>query len=144
MKVIDHGHSGVEQFLISRAILDAITAHCMADKSIESCGLVGGRGELALSFYPTHNIAADPSHNFLIDPKDQLDAFKTMRSKSEELLAIVHSHPNSPATPSPTDLKTAAYPGTVYLIVSLMETEVSFGSFVFETTGFREVTMDIL
>ncbi len=36
-----------------------------------------------------------------------------------ELVAIYHSHPRGPETPSPSDIAHAFYPDSVYLIVSL-------------------------
>jgi len=56
---------------------------------------------------------------FQLDEKQQINAFATMRHKNEALFAIYHSHPNSPAVPSLTDIKLAAYPDAIYLIISL-------------------------
>jgi len=39
----------------------------------------------------------------------------------EELLAIYHSHPRSPAYPSPTDRREAHWPNAAYLLVSLRD-----------------------
>jgi proteasome lid subunit RPN8/RPN11 len=59
-----------------------------------------------------------------MDARAQIAAMRTMRQRDEELFAIYHSHPNAPATPSQKDLQQAAYPGVVYLIVSLRDCEV--------------------
>ena len=64
------------------------------------------------------NIAAKPTR-FLIDPKDHIDARRAARDDGLEVLGFYHSHPRSPAWPSPTDVTEAAYPESVYLIVSL-------------------------
>ena len=42
-----------------------------------------------------------------------------MRELGEELFAIYHSHPTTPALPSFYDLDEAAYPDALYLIISL-------------------------
>ena len=144
MKILDHGLDTLEQIFIPKALLTQIESYCLAERELERCGLVGGRGENAISFYPTDNIAEDCTHQFLVDPKGQLKAFKTMRAKREELLAIVHSHPTSPAQPSETDLAMAAYPGVAYLIVSLAKASVECGFFVFEQAGFRELPSKII
>ena len=56
---------------------------------------------------------------FLIDPKDHIDARRAARGRGLEVLGFYHSHPHSPAWPSPTDVAEAAYPDAVHLIVSL-------------------------
>ena len=39
--------------------------------------------------------------------------------------AIVHSHVDSPARPSPTDLRESHYPDALYLLVSLSASEAA-------------------
>ena len=56
---------------------------------------------------------------FLIDPKDHIAARRAARGRGLEVLGFYHSHPHSPAWPSPTDVAEAAYPEAVHLIVSL-------------------------
>jgi proteasome lid subunit RPN8/RPN11 len=53
-----------------------------------------------------------------MDPKAQLQVFKELETKKWDLLAIYHSHPNGPATPSQTDIAGATYPDAVNLIWS--------------------------
>ena len=55
-----------------------------------------------------------------------------MDESGEELAAIYHSHTKSPAYPSQTDINLAAYPGVVYLIVSLAEGEEPLRGFEIE------------
>ncbi|MFW6413850.1 MAG: Mov34/MPN/PAD-1 family protein [Verrucomicrobiota bacterium] len=50
-------------------------------------------------------------------------AVKDMRKKGHKLLAIWHSHPETPPRLSDEDLKLAYTPDVVYLIVSLCATE---------------------
>jgi proteasome lid subunit RPN8/RPN11 len=52
---------------------------------------------------------------------DELEIVRALREIDERgwiLGAIVHSHPNGPATPSRTDLAEAFYPGSLMVIVS--------------------------
>ena len=143
MKVLTHGQTSLDKLSISQELLDQIGDYCRGDTHNERCGLLGGRGELALRFYPTANVAADPAHRFLVDPKAQLAAFRAMRRRREELLGIVHSHPNSAPRPSATDTELAAYPGSAYLIVSLVESEPEFACFRFEQGNFRSLPLEI-
>jgi len=56
-----------------------------------------------------------------MDPKEMLAAFKDMRERQFDLVAIYHSHTHSPAYPSATDIGLAYYPEAAYLIISLEE-----------------------
>ena len=144
MKVIDHGQQSLEHLLLPRSMLDEIEQYCRAEAKLERCGLIGGRGELACTFYPVKNIAADAAHNYFVDPHDQLDAFRKMRANQRELLAIVHSHPSSVAEPSPTDAQLAAYPGVAYLIVSLLNEEPTYGCYLYEQQTFTKLPLEIV
>lgn len=144
MKIIDHGQQSLERLLLPGSILDEIEQYCRAEPSLERCGLIGGRGELACTFYPMKNIAEDAAHNYFVDPHDQLDAFRAMRTNQQELLGIVHSHPSSVAEPSPTDANLAAYPGIAYLIVSLLNKESTYGCYLYEQRTFTKLPLEIV
>ena len=85
----------------------------------EICGLIGAKDSQPVHCYPIQNTAKHPEQQFLLDTKQQIDAMATMRERGEELFAIYHSHPTSPALPSDQDLAIAAYPEAVHLIISL-------------------------
>jgi proteasome lid subunit RPN8/RPN11 len=110
--VIDSG------FRITSAVLDAVAAHARAEAPAECCGMLIGIGASIAEAVPAKNLAGNPAR-FLIDPKDHIDAMRTARGRGLEVLGFYHSHPHSPAWPSPTDVAEAAYPDAVYLIVSL-------------------------
>lgn len=55
----------------------------------------------------------------MIDPREQLKAFRSIDAAGEELLGIYHSHPVSEPIPSPTDRAEAHYAGALYVLVSL-------------------------
>lgn len=85
----------------------------------EICGLVGSKNGIPQTYYPITNVAKTLQSRFLLDAKEQITAFKTMREKSEEFFAIYHSHPSSTAFPSTFDLDMANYDNTLYFIASL-------------------------
>jgi proteasome lid subunit RPN8/RPN11 len=68
------------------------------------------------------NAEASPLR-YNLDPQDQFRIMSEMDKAGEELVGIYHSHTQSPAYPSQTDINLAAYPDAIYLIVSLAEGE---------------------
>lgn len=118
---------------IPQGILDRMIAHAQAEAPNECCGLLAGREGIAGAIYPISNLPSDdpkvadlqvpPDRRFryVMDPKEQLQAFKKMRQEGIDLVGIYHSHPHSPAYPSATDARLAFYPEAHYLIISLKE-----------------------
>jgi proteasome lid subunit RPN8/RPN11 len=60
-----------------------------------------------------------PTTRYIIDPREQLKAFRSIDAAGEELVGIYHSHPVSQPYPSPTDRAEAHYPDAVYVLVSV-------------------------
>jgi len=120
-----------KEIQLSRKITTQILhlAQISADKEI--CGLIGSSNGVACSCYPIENTATHAETRFQLDEKQQINAFATMRNENEELFAIYHSHPHSPAVPSLTDIKLATYSDAIYLIISLNTKGV------LEVRGFR-------
>jgi proteasome lid subunit RPN8/RPN11 len=104
---------------IPRSVLDSIVAHAREEAPAECCGILLGTASAIAEAARTKNIADDPDSRFVIDPKDPIDGRRSARTRGLEVVGFYHSHPRSPAEPSATDRAEAAYPGHVYLIVSL-------------------------
>jgi [CysO sulfur-carrier protein]-S-L-cysteine hydrolase len=100
----------------------AVVAHAKSGFPLEVCGILGGTGGSVTSHYPMTNTDASNEH-FMMDPKEQFAVVKALRASGEEMLAIYHSHPESPARPSQEDIRLALTPNVCHLIVSLMEPE---------------------
>jgi proteasome lid subunit RPN8/RPN11 len=113
--------------ILARSQFDQILAHLRASLPKEGCGLLATiRGdtlaelegpERAVRFYPGTNID-DSVTRYTMDPMEVLAALRDMETNGWRLGAIVHSHPASPPTPSPTDLREAHYQGALMMIVS--------------------------
>jgi [CysO sulfur-carrier protein]-S-L-cysteine hydrolase len=132
---------------IPQQILDEMIAEARAAAPHECCGMLAGRGQQVTHHYKIKNIVAAKSEAvkqmfdnakiahleqlsaeeradiaFWMDDKEMFAAQKDMRKQDIALLASYHSHPVSPARPSPTDIKALAfYPDIVHIIVSLMD-----------------------
>lgn len=104
---------------LPRQIVNQILSHVQAHEDREVCGLIASRDGLPYRCHTIHNIADQPAVRFVMDPAEQIAALRKMREAGEELFAIYHSHPDTPARPSKTDLQEAGYPEALYLIVSL-------------------------
>ena len=55
----------------------------------------------------------------MMEPKEQFKVIKDIREGGLEMLAIYHSHPETPARPSAEDIRLALTPDVTYVIVSL-------------------------
>ncbi len=109
-----------ESIAIAPDALDAMVSHARREAPNECCGLlVGLPGRIDESVAAT-NLAASPAR-FLLDPSDHIAINRRLRGSGREVIGAYHSHPNSPAEPSPTDVAEAYYPDFIYVIVSLME-----------------------
>ncbi len=117
--------------------------HVLETPEIEVCGLLAAKSSEPTSLYRIPNIAEDPSTTFFMEPQAQIAALKAMRQHGEHLNGIYHSHPISEALPSSKDLQNAAYPGTAYFIISLMNSEPEIGSFMFDGESFQEMELEI-
>jgi proteasome lid subunit RPN8/RPN11 len=99
----------------------AIIAHARERAPQEACGVLAGAGGRVRRTYFLGNTSVTPQSNYLADPGRQLKAFQDAERRGLELLAIYHSHPNSAAYPSETDIALAYYPEARHVIVSLAE-----------------------
>lgn len=114
--------SGVSQagLVLTDGQAATVVDHARAEEPSEACGLLGGREGRVEVVYPLPNAERSPVR-YLAEPEAQVDAMMEIESKGLEVVGIYHSHPESGAYPSPTDMAMAAYPDAVYVIVSLAE-----------------------
>ena len=107
----------MESLQISESNYQKLLAHLIALRPLEGCGLMAGRNGVIQSIYQVSNRLNSPVA-FEMDPAEQLAAMLDIEERGLEFLAIYHSHPNGPATPSSVDLKKNYYPETAQVIVS--------------------------
>jgi proteasome lid subunit RPN8/RPN11 len=116
--------------------------HARAEAPREACGLLAGRDGEVTRVIRCANAHATPTTRYVIDPRDQLRAFRSIDAAREELVAIYHSHPVSQPYPSPTDRAEAHYPDAFYVLVSLRGAEPEVRAFRLAADGFvREVAL---
>lgn len=105
---------------LPRVMVDQIVAYAEAGYPEEVCGLVAGRGGEPIALYHARNVSPTPRVAYEVDV-ETLARMIEWEDAGLELLAIYHSHPHGPASPSETDIAQAMYPGAVYVIVSLAD-----------------------
>lgn len=107
---------------VRRAVIEAVIAHARADAPRECCGLLLGRDDVIEAIRPAANVRAS-SVAFQVDPAAHFAAIREARRTGRAVVGAYHSHPTSPAVPSPTDIAESHDPELVHLIVSLQSGE---------------------
>ena len=97
---------------------DEIIAHARAEAPRECCGIIAGLDGHATRLYRLVN--SEPGvTRYRVDDAELFRVYRDLNDRGEDILAIYHSHPATPAYPSPTDLDLAAWPDAFYVICSL-------------------------
>jgi proteasome lid subunit RPN8/RPN11 len=109
-----------------------ILSHAREAYPLEACGLVAGSLEgsekIIEKAYALTNLDSSRIH-FTMDPREQFQAVKDMRSQGLTPLGNFHSHPDTPARPSEEDIRLSYDPEASYLILSLAGPEPVLKSF---------------
>jgi proteasome lid subunit RPN8/RPN11 len=107
---------------ISQTFVDAIVAQSRAEYPDECCGVILGPegSDKAQRLKPMINAAHSPTF-YEFDPKDLLALYREIDDNDEEIVVIYHSHTETEARPSRTDIAYASEPGAHYVLVSSRE-----------------------
>ena len=107
---------------ISRAIVDAILEQSRVEYPDECCGAILGPSGADAQVRLKHMINEAHSPTFYeFDPKDLLALYREIDDNDEEIVVIYHSHTETEAYPSRTDISYAGEPGAHYVLVSTRE-----------------------
>ena len=113
---------------IPKSIVDAIYQQAHAEAPLEACGYLGGKAGVVSVRYPLYNVDQSTEH-FSFAPQDQFKVVKEARASGVDLIAVYHSHPETPARPSEEDIKLAYDPNISYVIASLADNKEDIKSF---------------
>lgn len=129
--------------VLTAAMRDEIVEHARAGLPNEACGILGGRDGRATRFFPAVNGEPSP-HFYNIDAQDLLRIVTEIEDADEDVVAIYHSHVQSPAFPSRTDVELAHWPDAAYLIVSLGSEPPDLRAFAIRDgrVGKRDIVID--
>ena len=129
---------------IPNNIFEQMLEQAEAEKPLEACGILAGKNSVVEKFYKMTN-ADQSSDHFMMATEEQFKVVKDVRAEGLEILAIYHSHPESPARPSQEDIKLALTPDVIYVIVSLQNADVPvLKGFLIENENVAEVPVEIV
>lgn len=113
---------------IPRDQVDEMIAHARADHPDEACGVVVGPEGSDQPTRLIRMINADRSPTFFrFDPSEQLQLYRELDERDEEIIVVYHSHTMTEAYPSRTDISYAAEPQAHYVLVSTAESGAADG-----------------
>jgi proteasome lid subunit RPN8/RPN11 len=129
---------------IPRHIYEDMLEQARAEAPIECCGILAGRHGRAEKLYKMAN-AENRRDHFMMEPEQQFEAIKDIRSSSLDMLAIYHSHPETPVRPSAEDIRLALTPNVVHVIISLQGNNgPAIKGFQIEDGKVGEVPIDVV
>ena len=110
---------GADALSVTRQVFDGMVEHARRDFPNVCCGMLAGRDASATLVHPMTNVEASPVV-YRMDPAEQLKFYDRLEREGLEEVAAYHSHVNSPAYPSATDVR-LAHGFMTYVIVSLQD-----------------------
>ena len=126
----------MKKVMIEKKDVDRMIAYAKEQLPYEACGLIAGtengKERIIEKVYFLTNVDASSEH-FSMDPREQLQAVKDMRTRGLQPLGNWHSHPETPSRPSEEDKRLAYDSKSSYLILSLMDQEPVLNSFHVES-----------
>lgn len=108
---------------VGQAELERTLRHLRSELPREGVGLWAGRGGRVERVVPLPNVHERPQLAYTADPGALLRGIRDLEREGLELLAIYHSHPRGPASPSSSD-RMQAYWRVPYVIFALESGEV--------------------
>ncbi len=125
-------------------VFEQMLEQAKAEAPIEACGILAGSDSKVEKLYKMTNVDNSSNH-FMMEPKEQFTVVKDIRSAGLEMLAIYHSHPETPARPSAEDIRLALTPDVIYVIVSLQDANAAaVKGFVKKNGTLTEVRIKVL
>ncbi|MHC4693056.1 MAG: M67 family metallopeptidase [Planctomycetota bacterium] len=129
---------------IPNIIFEQMIAQIKAEAPIEACGILAGSDNRVEKLYKMTN-AEKLSDHFMMEPTEQFKVVKDIRGSGLEMLAIYHSHPQTPARPSSEDNRLALTPNVTHIIVSLQNGDHPIvKGFLMENGSLTEVPVQIV
>lgn len=105
---------------IPQSIVKNIKKQGLAEAPLEACGyLMGENGKIVHLRKMTNADKSSTHFSFL--PEEQFEALEDARHRNLRLIAVYHTHPETPARMSDEDIRLAYDTETLYFIYSLSD-----------------------
>ena len=129
---------------IPKSIYQEMIEHAQREDPVECCGILGGKDRTVLKSFRIKNLESSPVQ-FLMDPREQLNAFEEMERNSMEMIAIYHSHPRTTPFPSKIDVQKAIDPKMPSIIISLIESDKPIArAFLIQKEGIHVEEIEVI
>lgn len=127
---------------IPKKIIEKIVEQGIKDAPVEACGILAGKNGVVQKIYLMTN-ADNSNEHFTMLPEEQFKVVKDIRNNGLEMLAIYHTHPETPARPSKEDIRLALTPDVIYVIASLIDKQPDIKGFYIEDGTVENVKLYI-
>jgi proteasome lid subunit RPN8/RPN11 len=113
---------------IPNEIRQQMIDHAVSGLPNEACGLLAGDDGRVERFFPVRNVHPEPDIRFELEPGEYIRAMEEMEGAGQRLMATFHSHTQTAAYPSPTDVEKSGgiqefHPDARFVLVSLRDAE---------------------
>ena len=120
----------MQKIRLSESDKKVLSEHSENQKPNEACAILFGKDNQVSELFLAENIEESPV-NFTISNEQLIEAYKIAEEKQLEVIGIFHSHPNSDAFPSNTDMKFMQSNPVVWIIYSGINK--NFRAFILES-----------
>ncbi|MDP8217839.1 MAG: M67 family metallopeptidase [Candidatus Theseobacter exili] len=128
---------------IKKGIVDLILKEGRDYAPFESCGYFAGKEGVVAKRYALRNIDESSDH-YSMDPAEQFAVIKQVRAEGLDIIAVYHTHPETPPWPSEEDIRLAYDPSIIYVIASLMNDECKIKSFSIKEGVVEKIKQEIV
>jgi aspartate-semialdehyde dehydrogenase len=132
---------------LPRQFADEMIAHAGQGAPGEVCGILAVADGQVTRVYRVPNVAENPIITYKTDPQEQFRVLRELGIIGEMnggVFGLYHSHPASPAYPSPTDVQEACWPNAINFIVSLAGAEPVIRAFNIDQAAGRIDELEVV
>ncbi|HEU4760097.1 MAG TPA: M67 family metallopeptidase [Dehalococcoidia bacterium] len=105
---------------LAKRIVDEMVEHARQDLPNEACGIIAGKDGQAVKLFRARNAEASP-YRYSVHTDDLFRIWRECEQNGWEFFVVYHSHVDSEAYPSATDVRLAYWAEPFYVVVSLQE-----------------------